>query len=292
MQPSFDLKSLREVVREWKRTGLSIALVPTMGNLHEGHLSLLARARQLADRTVVSIFVNPIQFGRGEDYERYPSTLKEDSAKLKAAGLDLLFAPNLTELYPGGMEEDTRVTVPALSDILCGEFRPGHFSGVATVVSKLLINVQPDFALFGEKDFQQLLVIRRLVHDLLLPVEVIGMPIVREPGGLAMSSRNAYLSDAQRETAQHIHRALVTAANEVAEVELDALPKLEAAHSAALEAQGMRPEYFSVRRATDLARPAPGDADLVILAAAWLGPARLIDNIRVPRTRPLAASAP
>lgn len=291
MQPSFDLRSLREIIRDWKRAGLSIALVPTMGNLHDGHLSLLARARELADRTVVSIFVNPIQFGRGEDYERYPSTLQEDSAKLKAAGLDLLFAPNLTELYPGGMEEDTRVTVPALSDILCGEFRPGHFSGVATVVSKLLTNVQPDYALFGEKDFQQLLVIRRMVHDLLFPVDVVGMPIVREAGGLAMSSRNAYLDSEQRQTAQQIHRALVAAAAEVAQAELDTLPRIEAAHRRTLEAHGMRPEYFSVRRAIDLAAPRAGDSDLVILAAAWLGTARLIDNIRVPRSQPLAGSA-
>lgn len=291
MQSSFDLKSLRAEVREWKRAGLSIALVPTMGNLHDGHLSLLARARELADRTVVSIFVNPIQFGRGEDYERYPSTLADDSAKLEGAGLDLLFAPNLTELYPGGMEEDTRVTVPALSDILCGEFRPGHFSGVATVVSKLFINVQPDVALFGEKDFQQLLVIRRMVQDLLFPVDVIGMPIVREAGGLAMSSRNGYLTAAQRETARQINQSLRTAAAEVADAGLDALPDIEARQCATLEAHGMRPEYFSVRRATDLGMPRVGDADLVILVAAWLGSARLIDNIRVPRTQPLAARA-
>lgn len=288
MQTNFDLKSLREVVREWKRDGLTVALVPTMGNLHDGHVSLLTRARALADRSVVSIFVNPIQFGRGEDYERYPSTLAADSEKLERAGLDLLFAPNLSELYPAGIAEDTRVSVPALSEILCGEFRPGHFSGVATVVSKLLINVQPDVALFGEKDFQQLLVIRRLVRDLLIPVEIVGMPIVREPGGLAMSSRNSYLDQEQRETARQIHQTLCSAAKEVENTDLSALPAMESRFSKRLEQCGMQPEYFSVRRASDLTPPQPGDTDLVILTAVWLGGARLIDNARVLRTRPLA----
>ena len=210
-----DLKTLRQTLRDWRREGLSIALVPTMGNLHDGHISLLARAREIADRSVVSIFVNPIQFGRGEDYERYPSTLDADRAKLSAAGLDLLFAPNLAELYPGGIEEDTRVSVPALSDILCGEFRPGHFSGVATVVSKLLINTQPDYALFGEKDYQQVMVIRRMVRDLLFPVEIIGMPIIREADGLAMSSRNSYLKPAERRVAAGIYASLTRAADEL-----------------------------------------------------------------------------
>ena len=289
MQTSFDLKSLRASVRDWQRKGLSIALVPTMGNLHDGHLSLLARARELADRTIVSIFVNPIQFGRGEDYERYPSTLNEDKTKLAQAGLDLLFAPNLAELYPGGIQEDTRVTVPALSDILCGEFRPGHFSGVATVVSKLLINVQPDFALFGEKDFQQVLVIRRMVHDLLIPVEIIGMPIVRESDGLAMSSRNSYLDAAQRAVAPAIYLALHAAAREL-ESGVASLAVLERRSCAALEAKGMRPEYFSVRRSVDLALPRPGDREFVILTAAWLGNARLIDNVQVTLSRPLTAA--
>ncbi len=282
METSFDLKSLRERVRGWKSEGLTIGLVPTMGNLHAGHISLLERARAMADRTVASIFVNPIQFGKGEDYERYPSTLAEDQEKLGAAGLDLLFAPDLAELYPGGIEEDTRITVPQLSDILCGEFRPGHFSGVATVVAKLLINVQPDYALFGEKDFQQLLVIRRMAHDLLIPGEIIGMPIVREPDGLAMSSRNSYLDASQRVTAAVIYRTLSTAAQRVAAGDAP-FATIEGEATEALSAAGMRPEYFSVRRRADLAVPGADDRELVILTAAWLGGARLIDNIQVER---------
>ena len=283
-----DLKTLRATLREWRREGLTIALVPTMGNLHEGHLSLLARARAIADRSVVSIFVNPIQFGRGEDYERYPSTLDADCTKLEAAGLDLLFAPNLAELYPGGIQEDTRVTVPALSDILCGEFRPGHFSGVATVVSKLFINTQADFALFGEKDFQQVMVIRRMAQDLLFPVEIIGMPIVREADGLAMSSRNSYLKPEERRVAAGIYTSLNRAASEL---RVQALPlvTLERRCEDELKTLGMRPEYISVRRATDLDLPQAGDQDLIILAAAWLGGARLIDNIRVMLEQPLLA---
>ena len=283
-----DLKTLRQTLRDWRREGLSIALVPTMGNLHDGHISLLARAREIADRSVVSIFVNPIQFGRGEDYERYPSTLDADRAKLAAAGLDLLFAPNLAELYPGGIEEDTRVTVPALSDILCGEFRPGHFSGVATVVSKLLINTQPDYALFGEKDYQQVMVIRRMVRDLLFPVEIIGMPIIREADGLAMSSRNSYLKPEERRVAAGIYASLTRAAEEL-RAQAQAIVALESRVTAELKTLGMRPEYISVRNATDLSLPKAGDQDLIILAAAWLGGARLIDNIRVMLAKPLAA---
>ena len=283
-----DLKTLRQTLRDWRREGLSIALVPTMGNLHDGHISLLARAREIADRSVVSIFVNPIQFGRGEDYERYPSTLDADRAKLSAAGLDLLFAPNLAELYPGGIEEDTRVSVPALSDILCGEFRPGHFSGVATVVSKLLINTQPDYALFGEKDYQQVMVIRRMVRDLLFPVEIIGMPIIREADGLAMSSRNSYLKPEERRVAAGIYVSLTCAAEEL-RAQAQAIVALEGRVTQELKALGMRPEYISVRNATDLALPKAGDQDLIILAAAWLGGARLIDNIRVMLAKPLAA---
>ena len=280
MKSAFDIRSLHAVLREWRGEGSSTALVPTMGNLHEGHMSLLQHAREIADRTIVSIFVNPIQFGHGEDYEHYPSTLGDDSAKLEAAGLDLVFAPDLRELYPGGTAEDTRVSVPALSDILCGRFRPGHFAGVATVVAKLLINVQPDYALFGEKDYQQLLVIRRMVHDLLIPVEIVGMPIIREPNGLAMSSRNAYLDAGQRKIASKIYATLTEAAAAVKARPGD-FEELEQAFYDQLEAYGMRPEYFSVRRREDLMAPRRGDTELKILVAAWLGEARLIDNISV-----------
>ena len=280
METVSSLAGLRAVISRWKQAGHSIALVPTMGNLHDGHISLLRHASECAERTVVSIFVNPIQFGRGEDYERYPSTLAEDKNKLEKYGLDLLFTPDLNQLYPGGTDSDTRINVPELSNILCGEFRPGHFSGVATVVTKLFGNVQPDVALFGEKDYQQLLVIQRMARDLCLPVEIVGLPIVREADGLAMSSRNAYLAPDERRRAPEIYRTLSAAADslrkgrsDLEEIELEAVHKLEQA--------GFRPEYVSIRRSEDLRKPAAADTCLSILAAAWLGPARLIDNIKV-----------
>lgn len=289
MDTVFSVADLRQTVAGWRRDGATCAFVPTMGNLHEGHITLLRKAQTLADRTVVSIFVNPIQFGRGEDYARYPSTLEEDQAKLSAAGLDLLFAPNLDQLYPGGMEEDTRVTVPGLSTILCGQYRPGHFSGVATVVAKLFNNVQPDVALFGEKDYQQLLVIRRMVQDLLIPVEIVGQPIVREADGLAMSSRNGYLSAEERGRAPLIFQTLNRAADRL-RAQDGSLIAIETAAMAELAAAGFRPEYFSIRRAADLQPPQAGDASLQILAAAWLGSARLIDNVRVEMPAPLRAA--
>ena len=211
METVFSTADLRIKVSAWRRAGERGAFVPTMGNLHDGHIALLDRARQEADRTVFSIFVNPIQFGQGEDYAKYPSTLRSDQEKLSRRGLDVLFAPNLQELYPAGTEEDTRVTVPGLSSILCGEFRPEHFSGVATVVTKLFFSVLPDCALFGEKDLQQLMVIRRMVDDLCIPIEIIGHPIIRESDGLAMSSRNSYLSDDERAIAPAIYAALRSA---------------------------------------------------------------------------------
>jgi len=280
MNTAYDLQNLRWVIAEWKHLGVSIAFVPTMGNLHAGHLSLLKEAKRLADRTVVSIFVNPIQFGKGEDYEGYPSTLEADSRKLQAGGLDLLFAPDLKQLYPAGTDVDTRVTVPQLSNILCGKFRPEHFTGVATVVSKLFINVQPDIALFGEKDYQQLLVIKKMTMDLCMPIEIIGVPIHREADGLAMSSRNGYLNKREREIAPFIYRTLQRAAEQLQQTPTD-MTKIEVQGIQTLEAKGFRPEYFSVRRTADLGEPGPGDTQLSILAAAWLGAARLIDNIQV-----------
>ncbi len=287
MLTAYSLDSLRQQIQAWRRSGATIAFVPTMGNLHAGHISLLARAKEMAARTVVSIFVNPIQFGKGEDYASYPSTLKADVEKLAAAGLDLLFAPNLDELYPGGIEEDTRVTVPGLSTILCGQYRPGHFSGVATVVSKLFINVQPDFALFGEKDYQQVMVIKRMTKDLLMPVEIVGMPIVREPDGLAMSSRNVYLNAEERARAPRIYACLKAAAQKL-QAQKHRVIAIETAAMAELAADGFRPEYFSVRRAEDLEPARKGDVQLQILTAAWLGAARLIDNVRVDLPAPLA----
>lgn len=280
METVFDLAGLHRVVSGWKRQGASIAIVPTMGNLHKGHLSLLQRGRELADKTIASIFVNPIQFGKGEDYDSYPSTLEDDQAALADSDLDLLFAPDLKQLYPGGMDNDTRVIVPELSNILCGRFRPEHFSGVATVVSKLLVNTQPDFAIFGEKDYQQLLVIKRMASDLCMPTEIIGMPIIREDDGLAMSSRNSYLSLTERKQAAFIYQTLQSAAQTLRHAP-EQIPAIEAEGMQALEKAGFRPEYFSVRRTEDLAEPHKDDLRLSILTAAWLGTSRLIDNVKV-----------
>lgn len=271
---------LRHAVNQWRAAGERVALVPTMGNLHAGHLQLVSRAQDCADRVVASIFVNPLQFSdaSGGDYERYPRTLSEDVQKLQ--DVDVVFAPAVTEVYPAGLEQETRVEVPGLSDILCGEFRPGHFVGVATVVAKLFNMVQPDIAIFGEKDFQQLLVIRHMVRDLCFPIEIVGVPTEREASGLAMSSRNQYLSAEQQEQAAVLYQTLLWArgqlqqgATSIEQIEIDALEQLTEA--------GFKPEYFQVRCAASLDRAKAGDTELVVLVAAWLGKARLIDNLRV-----------
>ena len=280
MESIFDVESLRAQSKTWRLSGLTVAIVPTMGNLHSGHLSLLDRAKDLADRTVVSIFVNPIQFGVGEDYDSYPSTIKEDLQKLEIAGVDTVFMPDLKELYPGGTEVDTRITVPEISDILCGEYRKGHFSGVATVVAKLLINSMPDYALFGEKDFQQVLVIRRMVVDMLLPVQIVSMPTCRETDGLAMSSRNRYLSRQERGKSPAIYSALQSAVQSLRNGALT-VEEIEQKGVIYLTEMGMKVEYFSIRRQKDLLPVNSSDRDIVILTAVWLGSARLIDNLKV-----------
>ena len=273
------ITSLREHVAEWRRNGERIAFVPTMGNLHTGHLQLVTRARELAPHTVVSIFVNPLQFGPSEDYQTYPRSFKADSAQLSAECVDVLFAPGVAEMYPEGTEAMTRVEVPALSNILCGVVRPGHFGGVATVVTKLLNIVQPDLALFGEKDYQQLLVIRRLAADLCLPVEIIGVPTVREADGLAMSSRNSYLSEEERARAPLLYQALCAVVERLRHG-ADDYAAMEAEAMAALRDAGFRPDYVSVRRSQDLAEPTMEDNALIVLGAAWLGKTRLIDNVQ------------
>jgi len=272
------VEQLRRQLSIWRKAEQRIALVPTMGNLHIGHLKLVERARQLAERVVVTIFVNPLQFGQGEDFENYPRTLAEDSRKLEEYHTDLLFAPSVSEVYPKSQSEQTIVEVPGLSTILCGQTRPGHFAGVATVVCKLFNMVQPDIAVFGEKDFQQLMVIRRMVEDLLIPVEIIGMATVREADGLAMSSRNGYLSPEQRRQAPAIYRLLTNTAQALMAGERD-FESLQQAACAKLEQAGLRPDYFQIRRAADLQIPAAEEKELVILAAAYLGGARLIDNM-------------
>jgi pantoate--beta-alanine ligase len=273
---------LRETVRTWRRQGERIGLVPTMGSLHQGHMSLLETARRHADRVIVSIFVNPLQFGPGEDFERYPRTPQEDERMLQAAGCDLLFAPPVNEIYPEGGRSATVVSVVPLAGILCGRFRPGHFDGVATVVAKLFGIVQPDMAVFGEKDYQQLAIIRRMTADLDIPVEIIGAPTVRAPDGLAMSSRNRYLSDQERAVAPRIYQTLAAAAARIEAGERD-YAAIGAWGMQALAAAGMKPDYFEVRDATTLLEPAPEARELVILTAARLGKARLIDNVRVTR---------
>lgn len=280
MRTVHTIAELRAQVAAWRRAGERVAFVPTMGNLHRGHIHLVERARELAPRTVASIFVNPTQFGPSEDYAGYPRTLEDDGRQLAAAELGLLFAPNVAEMYPRPLDEMTQVTVPQLSGILCGASRPIHFRGVATVVSKLFNMVQPDVALFGEKDWQQLVVIRRLVADLDFPVEIVGVPTVREADGLAMSSRNGYLTAEERAIAPALYATLVASAERLRAGERD-YERLAGEAKTQLAAVGFRPDYFEIRRAHDLRPPADGDTDLRILAAAWLGRARLIDNLAV-----------
>ncbi|SEQ32785.1 pantoate--beta-alanine ligase [Ectothiorhodospira magna] len=269
---------LRSRRRTWQSQGHSVALVPTMGHLHPGHLALVHHARTLADRVVVSIFVNPLQFDRADDLAAYPRTLAQDCRLLAEANVDLVFAPAEDALYPAGRDQVTRVEVPGLSDLLEGAHRPGHFSGVTTVVCKLFNLIQPDVAVFGEKDFQQLLLIRRMVADLDLPVSIQGLPTVREADGLALSSRNVYLTPQERALAPALYQTLCELAEGLQADGGD--PDGLARHAEkTLEKRGLRPDYVAVRRRQDLLPPQPGDTQWVILAAAWLGRARLIDNL-------------
>lgn len=273
---------LFEILRPRRAEGISIGLVPTMGNLHDGHISLVEQVRQHCDFCVASIFVNPTQFGVGEDLERYPRTPEADLAALEAAGCDLVFMPDTRGIYPDGPENATMVHVPGVSEGLCGGHRPGHFDGVATVVSILLSLVRPRAAIFGRKDYQQLKVIEKLTRDLGLQVTILGAPIVREPSGLAMSSRNQYLSPSQRKQAATIYATLeqvraqvCESGSSVADACRDGLVKLERA--------GLEPDYLEVRRQDDLSEPDTQDTRLVVLAAAYMGGARLIDNLEFER---------
>jgi pantoate--beta-alanine ligase len=274
------ISAVREHVRRWRNEGRRVAFVPTMGNLHAGHMSLIEAARRHGDRFVASIFVNPMQFGPNEDYAHYPRTPQQDERMLVEAGCNLMFMPDVAQIYPNGSERATRVDVPSLSRILDGEFRPGHFEGVSTIVATLFHIVEPDVAVFGEKDFQQLTIVRRMVADLCLPVEVVGAPTVRDSDGLAMSSRNQYLSPAERQTAPRIYQTLLAAANRLQAGDTE-FASIERTGVEALEKAGMKPDYFSVRRAQDLGAPAPDAKHLVVLTAARLGKARLIDNVQV-----------
>lgn len=280
MQAARTREELRERLAEWRRAGDHIALVPTMGNLHEGHLSLVTLAREHAERVVVSIFVNPSQFEPGSDYEQYPRTLDLDKRRLKRAQVDLLFAPDVDTVYPLGTAAATRVTVPKLSDELCGAFRPGHFEGVTSVVARLFGLVMPDVAVFGAKDYQQQLLIRRMVEDLHWTTRIVTAPTVREDDGLAFSSRNQYLTDSERKTAPALYRELKQVALALEAGNRD-YAELESGAMTALSAAGFAPEYVSIRRAANLDPPDRDTDELVILAAARLGKARLIDNVRV-----------
>ena len=274
------VRELRAAVARARNEGKRIGFVPTMGNLHSGHATLVAKAAQQADFVVASIFVNPLQFGAGEDLDKYPRTLAADQEKLLEAGCHLLFAPSVEEMYPDGMAGQTRVSVPQLSEGLCGASRPGHFEGVATVVSKLFNMVQPDLAVFGQKDYQQLAVIRALVHDLNMPIQIIGEPTVRADDGLALSSRNGYLSPEQRAIAPALYRSLNQIAQAIRGGERD-YPKLLAEQQQQLEAAGLRRDYLEIRHAKNLRPATAEDRDLVILVAAYLGSTRLIDNLHL-----------
>lgn len=274
------IAAVREHVRRWRAEGARIAFVPTMGNLHAGHISLIDTARRHGDRFVASIFVNPMQFGPNEDFAHYPRTPADDQRMLADAGCDLMFMPEVAEMYPNGSERATRIEVPGLSDELCGAFRPGHFQGVATVVAKLFAIVQPDVAIFGEKDYQQLTVIRRMVLELCLPVEIVGAPTVRESDGLAMSSRNQYLTPEQRRIAPQIHAALARAVAALRAGSRD-FAAIEREGFESLGRAGFKPEYFEVREGVNLERAQPDTRHFVVLAAMRLGKARLIDNLQL-----------
>jgi pantoate--beta-alanine ligase len=271
------IDALRTQIKAWRKAGETIAFVPTMGNLHAGHLALVKRAQELGSKVVVSIFVNPTQFDRKEDLAAYPRTLREDCAQLQAGGTDCVFMPMPALMYPtGGLA--TKVEVPGISQLLEGASRPGHFTGVSTVVCKLFNLVQPDVAVFGEKDFQQLMLIRQMVRDLDMDIHIEGLPTVREADGLAMSSRNGYLTAEERQraagfnlTLREVVDALHKGRQDYASLQADALKSLEL--------RGFRPDYVEIRRVIDLLPPVAGDRDLVVLGSAWLGKARLIDNI-------------
>jgi pantoate--beta-alanine ligase len=280
MKTMTDKLELQEQLAEWRSADEHIAIVPTMGNLHAGHISLVEAAREHAERVVVTVFVNPTQFGEGEDFDSYPRTLEKDTRRLRQASADVLFVPSVETMYPFGVENATRVVVPGLTGHLCGASRPGHFDGVTTVVARLFGLVQPDVALFGQKDYQQQLVIRRMVEDLNLPITILTVPTVREADGLAMSSRNAYLDETQRQAAPALHECLRGIEAQLRGGARD-FRALECSATDSLAAAGFDPEYVAVRSAEDLGEPGENCSRFVVLGAGRLGEARLIDNLLV-----------
>lgn len=278
MQIAKTITALRTQIKVWRQQNQTIALVPTMGNLHQGHLSLVAKAQQLADKVVVSVFVNPLQFDDETDLSAYPRTLEDDIHQLASVDSDLLFIPTSEMIYPRGEEAQTTISVPGMEDKLCGRDRPGHFDGVATIVNKLFNMVQADIAIFGEKDYQQLLLIKIMVEDLNLPIEIIGSPTHREPSGLAMSSRNQYLTDQQHEQAAELYQTLLTVKSQL-EQGIQSFSVIQQQAIERLNKSGFRPDYVDICRADNLEQAQLGDQSLRILIAARLGQARLIDNI-------------
>ena len=277
------LPMLRQQIRRWRQEGKRIALVPTMGNLHDGHMTLVDEARARADVVVVSIFVNPMQFDRPDDLARYPRTLQEDSEKLTRRGVDLVFAPAPAAVYPQGLEQQTYVDVPGISSILEGASRPGHFRGVSTIVSKLFNLVQPDLACFGEKDYQQLALIRKMVADMGYDIDIVGVPTVRAKDGLALSSRNGYLTAEERKVAPQLSKIMNALAQQLANGERHVETLLEQT-AEQLRAAGFTPDELFIRDADSLQPLTVDSQRAVVLMAAWLGKARLIDNQQVDLT--------
>lgn len=277
------LPMLRQQICRWRQEGKRIALVPTMGNLHDGHMTLVDEARARADVVVVSIFVNPMQFDRPDDLARYPRTLQEDSEKLTRRGVDLVFAPAPAAVYPQGLEQQTYVDVPGISSILEGASRPGHFRGVSTIVSKLFNLVQPDLACFGEKDYQQLALIRKMVADMGYDIDIVGVPTVRAKDGLALSSRNGYLTAEERKIAPQLSKIMNALAQQLANGERHVEELLEQT-AEQLRAAGFTPDELFIRDADSLQPLTVDSQRAVVLMAAWLGKARLIDNQQVDLT--------
>ena len=268
---------IRSTVSRWRAAGERVVFVPTLGNLQQGHLELVQLAALHGQRTVVSIFVNPLQFGKNEDYALYPRTLDTDIGKLESVDCNALFCPTDREIYPNGVEEQTTVAVPTMTNILCGATRPGHFTGVTTIVAKLFTIVQPDAAVFGIKDFQQLAIVKRMVQDLCMPIDIIEAPVTRADDGVALSSRNGYLNAQERAIAPALYRVLCAARDRILSGD-HRYPLVEAEARVELLRAGFLPDYFSVRCARTL-EAAAGEQVLAILAAAWLGRTRLIDNV-------------
>ncbi|NOZ53275.1 MAG: pantoate--beta-alanine ligase [Gammaproteobacteria bacterium] len=281
------IQRIRAQVRQWRVAGETLALVPTMGNLHRGHLHLVDVAKKNADRVVVSVFVNPLQFVPGTDFENYPRTLDHDIEKLVSHGIDAVFVPEVESLFANAVQSTTKVSVPELSNVLCGRFRPGHFDGVTTIVTKLFNIIQPDVAVFGEKDYQQLVIIKRMVADLSFATKVLGVETIRESGGLAMSSRNQYLTQDQHENAINLYKVLLGIVRRIKALRLsnalsdNELRCIEQQSLQYLSDLDFKPDYIQICDATRLTPATTSTKNMRVLAAAWLGEARLIDNLAV-----------